>query len=278
MAEIELGLYHYRFIYQLSKIFSKDLELNTLISHIFEKINLEINPTYALIIKKDRDKLKTHLKYGNLEKITDITWESDDIIRYISNVLIPLKIDSIITEKNIKITKLILPGIGYKINSVIAFPIHYEKELLFIFTFYHENKTFSEHEFEMLKKIFNILNDHIKLLKLQEMSEEKCKYFSMILDNLSSGIIIYSEKEIKYVNKKAYDIFEINKKEEIPSPILDILEETLDLKSSKTRQEIILKIKNKEKTIGYSATYIKNDMGSIAIMILQDITNIVKKT
>lgn len=279
MTEIELGLYHYRFIYQISDYLSKELDLNILINHIFGKINLEIRPNYSVVLKKEDVNLKTYLKFGNLNKIEDINWEYDDIVKYVSDHLIPIKIDSIINEKNIKISKSILSAIGIKINSTIAFPIFFENQLLFIFLFFNETKTFTEHEFEMLKRVFKILNDHISLLKLKECSEEKCKYFSMILDSLSSGIIIYSDNEIKFINKKASEIFEIEKNEQIPQEILNIILESIQQKTSKTRQEISVKIgkEKKVKIIGYSITYTEKIMTPTLIMILQDITNLTNK-
>lgn len=275
MTEIELGLYHYRFIYQISDYLSKELDLNTLITYFFDKINLEMKPNYSVVLKKDDFKLKTYLKYGNLLKIEDINWEYDDVVKYISENLIPIKIDSIINEKNIKISKSILSGVGIKINSVIAFPIHFEGKLLFIFLFFNESKSFTEHEFETLKRVFKILNDHITIIKLKENSDEKCKYFSMILDSISSGIIIYSEGEVKFINRKTKEIFEIDEKtQQIPQEVANILTNAIKQKTSKTRQEIFIKVgkEKKEKNIGYSITYTEKTSTPTVIMILQDIT------
>lgn len=232
------------------------------------------------MLKKEDFKLKTYLRFGNLTKIEEINWEYDDIVRYVSENLIPIKIDSIINEKNIKISKSILSTIGIKVNSVIAFPIYFENQLLFIFLFFNESKIFTEHEFEMLKRLFKLLNDHITIVKLKENSDEKCKYFSMILDNLSSGIIIYSDNDIKFVNKKTKEIFEIDKNDQIPQEISNILVDAIKNKTSKTRQEIIVKIGKdmKDKNIGYSITYTEKTSTPTIVMVLQDITSISKKT
>lgn len=273
MAEIELGLYHYRFIYQIYEHLSTELDTHTLIMYIFDKINLEIRPNHSVVIKKENSKLKTHLKFSSLNKIDEIDWEYDDIVGYVAENLIPLKIDSLINEKRIKISKSVLSAIGVKINSIMAFPVSFENQLLFIFIFFNESKTFTEHEFEMLKKIFKMLNDHITLVKLKETSDEKCKYLTMILDNISSGIIIYSEN-VSFMNKKAIEILDIKDKEQLPQEIKKVILETLEKKLSKSRQEISLQIGKERKIIGYSLTYTQKTSLPTVIMIFQDITKV----
>lgn len=277
MAEIELGLYHYKLIYSIITILESSKLIKNTISDCFYKITVSINPDLSILFLYDeQNKLKPFLSQGiEIEKIKEIDWEKDGIISKTIEYSLPIKTDSLIQDKNLKNTYLVLPGLGYKLDSIISIPISYDKNNYGLLFFANKEKKFTPHEFETLKIISSQISYHFEINDLTEQADKKCKYFSVILDQMSSGIIIYSANNLKFMNKKAEIITE---REGVKNEnLLNLIKEIVQNQKSVSRMETNIIFGGKSKLICYSANFAKINGEDTVILVFQDITQFAKR-
>lgn len=267
----ELGLYHYRFIHKLQEILTSEIDINTKITEVFNAICIEIKPSYALFLLAENKNLNLFLSYAtDIEKIKNIKWDDDDIIKYTINTSKPISIKNIAISK-IKFSTLFLSGLGYRFSSVISFPLIYKNNLYGIMSFF-KNTEFSENEFEMISIISKQLTYQIAIEKSKEESDHKCHYFKILLENISSGIIIMSENGIEFKNKKANEILN----PDIEKTFIQAIKNTIKTNKLLKRQEIAIKSGGKEKIIGFSISHIPQEKQNLIVVIFQDITRYIK--
>ena len=268
ISEVELGLYHYKLIYSIVSFIESTDNINNAIPTIFDTITKNIKTDLAIYFKVNSNKVEPFISYGiEIEKIKNIEWDKDGIISTTLDISLPIKSDSIITETLLKGKSLILIGLGYKFDSLISLPIKHKKEIYGILLFLNKSKKFNNQEYETLKIIANQIAYHLEIKKLNELFEKKCKYLTSIFNYMSSALIIYYDNEIKFINKKAKEILQIDKS--ISENILEIIKKIYSQKTNIARQEI----KINSRIIGYSASISNIDSTDILIFIFQDITN-----
>ena len=267
MPEIELGLYHYKLIYTAISIIESSGNINNAIPLVFDTIFKNIKPDVGIYFNIENKKIKPLISQGmEIDKIKDLEWEKDGIISTTLELSIPIKSDSIITETILKGKPLIFSGLGYKFDSMISIPVRYNKEIYGIILFLNKARKVNPSEYETLKIIANQIAYHLEINNLRETSEKKCKYLTAILDNMSSAVVIYSDDNIKFINRKAKEILESDLL--IEQKINEIIKNAYIKKTNLIRQEIEIN----SKVIGYSATISKIDSSGILIFVFQDIT------
>lgn len=278
MADVELGLYHYKLIYSILSLIEKSKNLNTLIPVCFNEINNFLKSDLSIYFKMEKGKITPLIIKGiDEEKLKSISnWEVDGIISKVIEYNIPLKSDLVLEDKIFKDTNIILFGLGYTFESLISMPVSYDNKIYAVILFANKTRKFTPHEFETLKLILNQISYHLHINKLTEESDMKCKYFATVLDNMSSGIIIYSENEVKFINKKAIQITEGDGIKN--NLFLNLIKKILAEKKSVSRMEEKINFNGKEKVIGYSGSLLKIDRQETVVFIFQDITKFISKT
>jgi transcriptional regulator with GAF, ATPase, and Fis domain len=267
MAEIELGLYHYKLIYSAISTIESSKNIKNAIPNVFDLIINHINPDVAIYFSYKENKIDPFISNQiEMDKIKNIDWKNDSIISTTLELIAPIKSDSALSETILKDKPMVLSGLGYKFDSVISLPIEYNKTIYGILLLLNKKRKFGSNEFETLKIISKQIGYHYEIMNLNEDAQNKCKYLTAIIDKISSAIIIYSEKQIKFINKKAKDIIDndISVKEKIE----EIIQEAYLKKTNLNRMEIEIN----GKIIGYSITNSKIDIHEVLIFIFQDIT------
>ncbi len=270
MAEVELGLYHYKLIYSIVKMIETTKNIENVIPKCLETIYISLKPDIFIFLKTE-PKIYPYISYGiDNDKITGFNWEDDGLISNAINYKIPIKIDSFYSDKKFSSLNIILVGMGYKLEAFLVVPVVYNNILYGMFFLANRSKAFTPHEYETLKIIANQISYHMEINKLKDEAEKKCQYFSLILNNMSSAIIIYSENGIKFINKKAKEILE---EENLSNnKFIDLVNSLFNENKNKSRMEIAINVNNKEKIIGYSCVFINTDFEKLMILVFQDIT------
>lgn len=92
---------------------------------------------------------------------------------------------------------------------------------------------------------------------------------------MSSGIIIYSANNLKFMNKKAEIITE---REGVKNEnLLNLIKEIVQNQKSVSRMETNIIFGGKSKLIGYSANFAKINGEDTVILVFQDITQFAKR-
>lgn len=136
------------------------------------------------------------------------------------------------------------------LQCVISFPIMYKGKLIGIFNINNKitGEPFNKGELEVIYMLCNYLATAVKDIDLYHQIQYQKEFTKNILSNMQSGVItINRDEHISLFNQRASEILNINPAEmigsdlrKLPSPLGDILYETMTEGTSYKRHEIVI--------------------------------------
>ncbi|MCG2725437.1 MAG: GAF domain-containing protein [Elusimicrobia bacterium] len=190
-------------------------------------------------------------------------------------------------EKDIRFSKKMDYGSGFKTKSILAVPCIVDNELLGIMEFINSlNGGFGETDLALAVILSSIVSQRVYIARLKGTINKLNFKGESTINNLSGGFIgVDLDNKVIFFNPKAKEIFEVGD-EYLNRNVMDlmglcpkvvnVIGDVLKQDKIVRRQEFKYSINGKDKLIGYSSMNIKGVEGENmgAGMIFQDITNL----
>lgn len=236
----------------VAKSLTVSFDINKLFTYFMDSVTEIIHTNKMSIVLKEKDVLTIKAYRGLDPYIAENTKLTKDsgLIRWLARHGRILNKSFIARDKQ----WIDIPGEMEMLQCIFSFPMVYKGKLIGAFNIGDKitGEPFSNGELVLIYILCDYLAVAIKDIELHHQIRYQREFIKNILSSMNSGVItIGKDERISVFNKKASEILSMNPKEiigndlrRLPSPIGDILYETMTEGTSYKRHEIVIKPSN----------------------------------